>query len=100
MARVSHLPGRAEHHWIWQAEAACRGVGADAFFHTEGEPRPDRAAREEAAKAVCSACPVRARCLEHALRVVEPYGVWGGLTERERQLTARPDATRPAATAA
>ncbi len=89
IARVSHLPGRAEHHWIWQAEAACRGVGADAFFHPEGEGRSDRAAREDAAKAVCAACPVLAQCLEHALRVAEPYGVWGGLTERERHLAVR-----------
>ncbi|WP_411103300.1 WhiB family transcriptional regulator [Streptomyces sp. cmx-4-9] len=88
MARVSHLPGRAEHHWIWQAEAACRGVGSEPFFPPEGERGKDREAREEAAKAVCGACPVRARCLDHALRVSEPYGVWGGLTEKERLAAA------------
>ncbi|MER5779150.1 WhiB family transcriptional regulator [Streptomyces sp. NPDC002039] len=94
MAKVSHLPGRAEHHWIWQMEAACRGLGSEAFFHPDGERGPDRAMREEAAKAVCAACPVRARCLEHALSVAEPYGVWGGLTAKERQPAAE---SRPAA---
>ncbi|MEU9420900.1 WhiB family transcriptional regulator [Streptomyces sp. NPDC051000] len=94
MAKVSHLPGRAEHHWIWQMEAACRGLGSEGFFHPDGERGPDRAMREEAAKAVCAACPVRAHCLEHALRVAEPYGVWGGLTEKERRQAVD---SRPAA---
>ncbi|QEU82683.1 WhiB family transcriptional regulator [Streptomyces subrutilus] len=96
MAKVSHLPGRAEHHWTWQTEAACRGLGAEVFFHPEGERGRERAEREEAAKSVCGTCPVRARCLEHALRVAEPYGVWGGLGEKERQLAADPG-SRPAA---
>jgi WhiB family transcriptional regulator, redox-sensing transcriptional regulator len=34
---------------------------------------------------VCAGCPVRAACLEHALRTRERFGVWGGLTEEERQ---------------
>ncbi|WP_435854157.1 WhiB family transcriptional regulator [Streptomyces subrutilus] len=96
MAKVSHLPGRAEHHWTWQTEAACRGLGAEVFFHPEGERGRERAEREEAAKSVCGTCPVRARCLEHALRVAEPYGVWGGLGEKERQLAAD-TGSRPAA---
>lgn len=37
-----------------------------------------------AAKAVCAACPVRAACLAHALACDEPWGIWGGLTSRER----------------
>jgi WhiB family redox-sensing transcriptional regulator len=40
--------------------------------------------REDAAKAVCLACPVRAECAAHALVAREPYGVWGGFTEAER----------------
>ncbi|MFD3545149.1 WhiB family transcriptional regulator [Streptomyces sp. NPDC058655] len=91
-AKVSHLPGRAEHHWIWQAEAACRGVGPEVFFPPVGVRGQEREAREEAAKALCAVCPVRARCLEHALRVAEPYGVWGGLTEKERQAAIGSDA--------
>ncbi|MFJ7206158.1 WhiB family transcriptional regulator [Streptomyces sp. NPDC098789] len=90
MAKVSHLPGRAEHHWIWQMKAACRGVGSEVFFHPEGERGQERAEREETAKTVCAACPVRARCLEHALRVAEPYGVWGGLSEKERRSAVAP----------
>lgn len=40
--------------------------------------------REQAAKALCQVCPVRAECAAHALAAREPYGVWGGFTETER----------------
>ena len=42
-------------------------------------------AREAAAKAVCAACPVIEQCRKHSLKVREPYGVWGGLTEDDRE---------------
>ena len=38
-----------------------------------------------AAKEICLACPVLQQCRSHALAVREPYGVWGGLTEDERE---------------
>jgi len=59
------------------------------FFHPEGERGPARAARETAAKAVCASCPVIAQCAKHALKVREPYGVWGGLSEDDREATYR-----------
>lgn len=37
------------------------------------------------AKAICRVCPVREECLETALAIKEPYGIWGGLTEQERR---------------
>ncbi|MGA5536838.1 WhiB family transcriptional regulator [Mycolicibacterium nivoides] len=40
--------------------------------------------REDAAKAICQACPVLARCRAHALSAPEPYGIWGAMTARER----------------
>ena len=43
-----------------------------------------RRARIQAAKAVCTNCPVMAQCLDHALAVREPYGMWGGCSEDER----------------
>ena len=55
------------------------------FFHPEGERGPARRNRDEAAKAVCLTCPVLAQCRAHALAVREPYGVWGGLTEDDRE---------------
>ena len=62
------------------------------FFHPAGERGKARRTRIETAKAVCAACPVLQACREHALAVREPYGIWGGLDESERQrLAARRD---------
>ncbi|WP_143261941.1 WhiB family transcriptional regulator, partial [Allokutzneria sp. NRRL B-24872] len=44
-----------------------------------------RRRRDDEAKKVCATCPVVRRCLEHALAVEEPYGVWGGQDEDERR---------------
>jgi WhiB family transcriptional regulator, redox-sensing transcriptional regulator len=54
------------------------------FFHPAGERGPARASREVHAKRICSGCPVLSQCRAHALAVHEPYGVWGGLSESER----------------
>lgn len=55
------------------------------FFHPEGERGPARARREATAKAICAKCPALLECRRHALQVHEPYGIWGGLSESERQ---------------
>jgi WhiB family redox-sensing transcriptional regulator len=60
-------------------------VDSALFFHPEGERGPSRARREAEAKAICGTCPVIAQCAAHALQVREPYGVWGGLSEGERE---------------
>src|SRR3954465_11383148 len=85
MADFSRLPGPNADLWDWQLVAACRGVDSSLFFHPEGERGAARSAREASAKEVCMRCPVRAECATHALTVREPYGVWGGLTEDERE---------------
>ena len=53
------------------------------------EDRRTKRLRESRAKAVCSECPVRTECLEHALNSDERYGIWGGLTDRERRSVLR-----------
>ncbi|MFF3214450.1 WhiB family transcriptional regulator [Streptomyces sp. NPDC002886] len=98
MGNVPRLPGRAEHHWLWQEEAACRELGSRLFFHHAGEPGQDRERRDAAAKEVCALCPVQRDCLRHALKVGEPFGVWGGLSERERRRLAATKAERSALT--
>lgn len=85
MAEISRLPGPVADLWDWQLDGSCRRENPDVFFHPEGERGPARRDRDSAAKAVCGACPVLRQCREHALRVREPYGVWGGLTEDERE---------------
>ncbi|MBW8806814.1 MAG: WhiB family transcriptional regulator [Catenulisporales bacterium] len=85
MADVSRLPGPNADFWDWQLRGSCRGTDSDLFFHPEGERGQARTSREEAAKEVCLHCPVCKPCREHAMRVHEPYGVWGGMTEEERE---------------
>lgn len=91
MTEISRLPGPVLDLWEWQFEGACRKADPTLFFHPEGERGAARRRRAEAAKAVCATCPVLKQCLELSLRVREPYGVWGGLSEDERAaMLARP----------
>lgn len=85
MADTRRLPGPNADLWDWQLHAACRGMSSSYFFHPEGERGPARARREAKAKAICSRCPALLECRRHALQVHEPYGIWGGLSESERQ---------------
>jgi WhiB family redox-sensing transcriptional regulator len=57
------------------------------FFHAPSyaERKEERLEREARAKAICGGCAVRTDCLEYALRIREPHGVWGGLNEQERK---------------
>ena len=71
---------------VWQARAACRGPHASVFFPPPRFERKDeKLAREEQAKAICANCPVREPCLAYALRIREPHGIWGGMSEAERR---------------
>ncbi len=89
MADVSRLPGPNADIWNWQLQGACRGEDPGLFFHPEGERGRLLVECDDAAKAVCARCPVIALCASHALAVREPYGVWGGLTEDERETLYR-----------
>jgi len=82
----------ATHSWEygWQWRAACRGDDAGLFFApSQPETREEREVREQKAKAICGVCPVRAECLEYAVRIREPHGIWGGLNEAERRALLR-----------
>lgn len=78
-----NLPRPASDEWSWQLRGLCRDYPAEAFFPDEVRGRQLRR-REDAAKAICQACPVLARCRAHALAAPEPYGIWGAMTARER----------------
>lgn len=70
----------------WETKAACRGPHTDLFFPPDHfEKKTKREFRERQAKAICAECPVKQSCLEYALRIREPHGVWGGLNEAERK---------------
>jgi WhiB family redox-sensing transcriptional regulator len=69
--------------WVedWEPAAACRKTEPDQLFV--------RGAEQNKAKLVCSGCPVRTECLAEALDNQIEWGVWGGMTERERRALLR-----------
>ncbi len=71
----------------WQVRAACRGPQATVFFPpSQLERKDEKLAREQRAKAICATCSVRDPCLQYALKIREPHGIWGGLNEAERRV--------------
>jgi WhiB family transcriptional regulator, redox-sensing transcriptional regulator len=84
VADTRKLPVPVTEIWDWQMKGACRGMDSTYFFHPDGERGAARAGREARAKQVCETCPVLEPCRRHALASHEPYGVWGGLSESER----------------
>ncbi|NMI02310.1 WhiB family transcriptional regulator [Pseudonocardia acidicola] len=71
------MPGR----WNWRSAARCRTHDAEGLF-VQG-------AQQREARQFCFACPVRTECLAHALDQRIEFGVWGGMTERERRALLR-----------
>jgi WhiB family redox-sensing transcriptional regulator len=61
----------------WASRAKCLTADPDLFF-------PEKGGTTTEAKRICAGCPVRAECLEYALEEDERFGVWGGMSERER----------------
>jgi len=66
----------------WQEYANCLFVDPDLFF-------PERGASTREAKEVCRGCIVRGDCLEYTLRNREKFGIWGGMSERQRRRERR-----------
>jgi WhiB family redox-sensing transcriptional regulator len=66
----------------WQTDALCAQTDPEAFFPEKGGSTRD-------AKRICSSCDVRSECLEYALQNDERFGIWGGLSERERRKLKR-----------
>jgi WhiB family transcriptional regulator, redox-sensing transcriptional regulator len=62
----------------WQERALCAQTDPEAFF-------PEKGGSTREAKKVCVGCDVRSECLEYALAHDERFGIWGGLSERERR---------------
>ena len=73
-ASVAPLPPELQ----WQERALCAQTDPEAFF-------PEKGGSTREAKRVCLACEVRVECLEYALANDERFGIWGGLSERERR---------------
>ena len=72
-------------NWEWQYDGACNGVDPEAFFLEPSARGKNKRHKEQKAVAICKMCPVKEVCLEHALSIPEYFGVWGGMTEDQRQ---------------
>ena len=79
---IESLKEYLEEERRWQERANCLGVDPELFF-------PERGASTREAKSVCAGCAVRLECLEYALRNHEKFGIWRGLSERERRRLRR-----------
>jgi WhiB family redox-sensing transcriptional regulator len=66
----------------WQDRALCAQTDPEAFF-------PEKGGSTREAKKICLGCEVRAECLDYALAHDERFGIWGGLSERERRRLKR-----------
>ncbi|MBA5846792.1 WhiB family transcriptional regulator [Gordonia amicalis] len=66
----------------WQDRALCAQTDPEAFF-------PEKGGSTREAKRICQGCEVKAECLEYALHNDERFGIWGGLSERERRRIKR-----------
>ncbi len=85
----------AEHDW--RRDAACTSHHPELFFPI-GTAGP-ALAQQEQARQICRGCPVRLACLEWAINVGADHGIWGGLSEQERQsLRRRRRSGRPTGT--
>lgn len=62
----------------WQERALCSQTDPEMFF-------PEKGGSPQSAKRICARCDVKAECLEYALSFEVRFGIWGGLTERERR---------------
>jgi WhiB family redox-sensing transcriptional regulator len=85
IGQLARLPIPVFSSYEWQYDGACVDADPTVFFHPEGERGPARRQRDADALAVCATCPVTVACRAHALTVREPYGVWGGLSEDDRE---------------
>jgi WhiB family redox-sensing transcriptional regulator len=66
----------------WMVFGACRESDPDLFFSGARE-------EEALALAICASCPVRLECLDYALEARERFGIWGGMTEKQRRRERR-----------
>ena len=66
----------------WADEAKCLNADPDVFF-------PEKGGSTREAKRICAECTVRVECLEYALEHDERFGIWGGMSERERRKIKR-----------
>ncbi|WSE58690.1 WhiB family transcriptional regulator [Mycolicibacterium sp. ND9-15] len=79
---IDVVPALTPEDDLWQERALCAQTDPEAFF-------PEKGGSTREAKRICQGCEVRDACLEYALANDERFGIWGGLSERERRRLKR-----------
>ena len=74
--------GTGDEALAWMERGKCLDADPEAFF-------PEKGGSTREAKRICGVCEVREECLEYALSNDERFGIWGGLSERERRRLKR-----------
>jgi WhiB family redox-sensing transcriptional regulator len=82
MQDIVRLPLTEVEELSWQERALCAETDPESFF-------PEKGGSTREAKRICTSCEVRRECLEYALANDERFGIWGGLSERERRRLKR-----------
>jgi WhiB family redox-sensing transcriptional regulator len=84
MSSLTDRPTELEDETLlsWQDKALCAQTDPEAFF-------PEKGGSTREAKRICVSCEVKQECLEYALMQDERFGIWGGLSERERRRLKR-----------
>jgi WhiB family transcriptional regulator, redox-sensing transcriptional regulator len=82
MQDIVRLPLTEVEELSWQERALCAETDPESFF-------PEKGGSTREAKRICTSCEVRRECLEFALANDERFGIWGGLSERERRRLKR-----------
>jgi WhiB family redox-sensing transcriptional regulator len=82
MPAMQAMPALTPEDDLWQEKALCAQTDPEAFF-------PEKGGSTREAKRICLGCEVRDACLDYALAHDERFGIWGGLSERERRRLKR-----------
>ena len=82
MVELREVEQELDEEMAWQERALCAQTDPEAFF-------PEKGGSTREAKRICVGCEVKQECLEYALMQDERFGIWGGLSERERRRLKR-----------
>lgn len=88
-----------DHHPIWQERAACLGADPEVFFPPATATGNTLKRLVSHALAYCAVCSVRDECLQYAYNTDQRYGIWGGVTAKQRGRTPNGERVRRRVTA-
>lgn len=89
ISHYNRLPKPIAENYDWQYKGACNGEDPELFYLPYNARGEEKLQQIKDAKAVCARCPVIEQCLNFAIETEEPFGIWGGMSEDERNTLIR-----------